>query len=99
MASNLMMDNRVPGPFKEYLDTSPGPRWVVWKRDFELIMKANKIPDEDRDVWLLAQGGPDIQKLNEFLPECTGEGISKMTTYEKLILRLDQYFKPKVLLC
>jgi hypothetical protein len=101
--ASYVIERRGPGPFQEYLDTSPGPRWEVWKRDFELIMEANKIKGSDRKVWLLAQGGPDIQRLNAFLPPYNDEGDKETGSeaskdeYEKLILRLDAYFKPKVL--
>lgn len=104
---SLNLENRGPGAFKEYLDGSPGPRWKTWKRDFELIMKANKIEGNDRAVWLLALGGPDIQRLNEFLPKenekvTTGDGAYVLVEtakgeYERLIDRLDTYFLPKVL--
>lgn len=96
-AASFVLDYRGPGAFKEYLDTSPGPRWELWKRDFELIMEANGIVGAARRVWLLAQGGPDIQRLNTFLPPYEGSNSATIDDYEKLVARLDLYFKPKVL--
>jgi hypothetical protein len=93
--AGYMMDQRGPGPFREYLDTAPGPRWITWKRSFELMMKANRISGGDRAVWMLAQGGIDIQRLNEFLPEET-EGVEGKDEYDRLVARLDKYFKPRV---
>lgn len=88
-----IMDQRGPGYFKEFADSMPGPRWEAWLREFGFIMKANKVSEADQVDWLLAYGGPDIQRLNEFLPaETTGS-----TEYDKLVNRLNAYFKPKVL--
>jgi hypothetical protein len=45
----------------------------------------------------LAHGGPDIQRLDEYLPKVAGAEAEKLAEYDKLVLRLDQYFRPKVL--
>lgn len=93
--SKSVVDGRSPGLFVENMDSSAGPRWAVWKGDFELLMKANKIGGADRADWLKVHAGPDIQRLDRHLPAYEGEDKEKLDEYDKLIKRLDAYFLPK----
>lgn len=89
--------DRAPGPFQEYADTAPGPRWRAWKVDLELYLKRNKIVGEDRETWMLSLGGPDIQALNLNLPQCSADEAKGKDKYDQLVLRLDSYFLPKTI--
>jgi Reverse transcriptase (RNA-dependent DNA polymerase) len=80
------------GEFKKESEQVDFIRWKNYQKDLELNMKINNVKSELRSEYLLAIAGPFIQELNNLLPECEDEKITG--EYEKLIYRLEKYFKP-----
>lgn len=84
-----------------------GVEWRKWLRSFEVMIRANRIQD---DEWkfdlLLHYAGPSVQQLFETLPELPAvekrgprlnveQYVPNMTHFEEAVAKLNAFFLPK----
>lgn len=73
-------------------------KWHVWKRGFEICLRASKVTDagEKKDL-LLAQGGFGLQEIFFNIPgaDVEADKDKAIDPYEVAIKKLDSYFAPQ----
>nr|XP_029713658.1 uncharacterized protein LOC115257838 [Aedes albopictus] len=98
MDGNKAFSNLPPFTFAGVELTDRRQKWNIWKRGFEICLRAAKISDanEKKDM-LLAKGGFELQEIFFNIPEAdvSEDKEQHIDPYEVAISKLDDYFAPQ----
>lgn len=77
-------------PFDVHADSNVAPRWLKWKRAFQIYVKAlGKVNSTQKKNLLLYVAGYDVQEIHSTF------SASQVATFDSLMASLDSYFDPK----